>query len=118
MVDLDAVRARYSRALDAKPSKGDYTPAGIASITDSVADIPDLLRLIDELGGEDNAALRADRDHWQQRFEDMRAEAHQLRKAIDRRNEQVLRVREVIGPWSHRARRRILDALDGGDPRG
>ncbi len=41
--DIEAIRARYQRALDAKPSKGDYTPAGIDAITDSVCDIPDLL---------------------------------------------------------------------------
>jgi len=49
VADLDAIRARYSRALDAKPSKGDYTPAGIAAITDSVADIPDLLAEVERL---------------------------------------------------------------------
>ena len=49
MVDLDAVRARYSRALDAKPGKGDYAPDGIAAITDSVCDIPDLLAEIERL---------------------------------------------------------------------
>ena len=49
MPDLDAIRARYQRALDAKPSKGDYTPAGIDAITDSVCDIPDLLRELERL---------------------------------------------------------------------
>ena len=48
-LDLDAIRARYQRALDAKPSKGDYTPAGIDAITDSVCDIPDLLRELERL---------------------------------------------------------------------
>ncbi len=42
-IDIDAIRNRYQRALDAKPSKGDYTTAGIEAITDSVCDIPDLL---------------------------------------------------------------------------
>jgi len=49
MIDLDAVRARYSKALDAKPSKGPMTPDGIAAITDSVADIPDLLHEVERL---------------------------------------------------------------------
>ncbi len=48
-LDLDAIRARYQRALDAKPSKGDYTPAGIDAITDSVCDMPDLLRELERL---------------------------------------------------------------------
>ena len=31
-LDLDAIRARYDRAIEAKPSKGDYTADGIAAI--------------------------------------------------------------------------------------
>ena len=42
-IDLDAIQARYQAALDAKPSKGDYTPDGVTALTDSVCDIPDLL---------------------------------------------------------------------------
>ena len=42
-MNVDEIRERYQRALDAKPSKGDYTPAGIDALTDSVCDIPDLL---------------------------------------------------------------------------
>jgi len=45
----EEIKARYQRALDAKPSKGDYTPAGIDAITDSVCDIPDLLAEVDRL---------------------------------------------------------------------
>lgn len=41
--DIEDIKARYQAALDAKPSKGDYTDAGIAALTDSVYDIPDLL---------------------------------------------------------------------------
>lgn len=41
--------ARYSRALDAKPGKGGITADGIAAITDSVADVPDLLAEIERL---------------------------------------------------------------------
>ena len=41
--------ARYSRALDAKPSKGEITADGIAAITDSVSDIPQLLAEIERL---------------------------------------------------------------------
>lgn len=43
-LDLDAIEARYSKALDAKPGKGDISAEGIAAITDSVCDIPDLIR--------------------------------------------------------------------------
>lgn len=48
-MNIDEIRARYQRALDAKPSKGDYTQAGIDAITDSVCDIPDLLSKVDQL---------------------------------------------------------------------
>lgn len=40
---LDAVGGRYSRALDAKPSKGDFSPRGIDALTDSVCDVPPLV---------------------------------------------------------------------------
>ena len=42
-LDLNAITERYHRALNAKPGKGPISEAGIASITDSVCDIPDLL---------------------------------------------------------------------------
>ena len=48
-MNIDEVRARYQRALGAKPSKGDYTQAGIDAITDSVCDIPDLLAEVAQL---------------------------------------------------------------------
>jgi hypothetical protein len=41
--------ARYSRALDAKPSKGPWEDAKVAWITDSVADVPQLLAEIERL---------------------------------------------------------------------
>jgi len=56
--NLDAVRARYSRALDAKPSKGEWEPDGIAAITDSVADIPDLLAEIQRVVASSCPAIR------------------------------------------------------------
>lgn len=43
MIDLNAVNARYSRALDAKPSKGPWKDDEVCWITDSVADVPALL---------------------------------------------------------------------------
>jgi len=39
-IDLDAIEARYGKALDAKPSKGYIDPA---PLWDSVCDIPDLI---------------------------------------------------------------------------
>lgn len=48
-LDLDAIGARYSAALDAKPGKGPYTERGIAALTDSVCDVPDLLAEIERL---------------------------------------------------------------------
>ncbi len=48
-LDLKAVMARYSRALDAKPSKGPWEDEKVAWITDSVADVPQLLSEIERL---------------------------------------------------------------------
>lgn len=48
-LELGPIMARYSRALDAKPSKGPITDSGIAAITDSVSDIPQLLAEIERL---------------------------------------------------------------------
>lgn len=42
-LDLSAIAERYHRALDAKKGKGDMDADGIAAITDSVADIPEML---------------------------------------------------------------------------
>lgn len=50
-IDLTAVAERYHRALDAKPSKGEIGPDGIAAITDSVADVPELLAEVRRLRG-------------------------------------------------------------------
>lgn len=47
--DLHAIAERYHHALDAKPSKGPMTKKGIAAITDSVADVPDLLAEVTRL---------------------------------------------------------------------
>lgn len=60
-LDLHAIAERYHRALDAKPGKGPISDAGIAAITDSVCDIPQLLaeveqlRLISNVNGDWNA---------------------------------------------------------------
>ena len=62
-LDLDAIRARYDRAIEAKPSKGAYTADGIAAITDSVCDVPELLK-----------ALKAARDDL--------AKVHEMAEAI------------------------------------
>ncbi len=56
-LDLRAVMARYSRALDAKPSKGEITADGIAWITDSVADVPQMLAEIERLAAWKASAL-------------------------------------------------------------
>ena len=48
-LDLGAVMARYSKALDAKPSKGQISADGIAALTDSVCDVPQLLAEIERL---------------------------------------------------------------------
>lgn len=56
-LELGPVMARYSRALDAKPSKGEITADGIAAITDSVCDVPRLLAEIERLTNWKASAL-------------------------------------------------------------
>jgi len=51
MIDADAVWERYQTALDAKPGKGAYTGDGIAALTDSVCDVPEMLHEIERLQG-------------------------------------------------------------------
>lgn len=47
MINLEEVWKRYSKALDAKPSKGPVTRWD--DLTDSVADIPDLIKEIERM---------------------------------------------------------------------
>ncbi len=56
-LDLGPVMARYSRALDAKPSKGPWTDERVAWITDSVCDIPQLLAEVERLAEWKASAL-------------------------------------------------------------
>lgn len=56
-LDLRAVAARYSKALDAKPSKGPWEDAKVAWITDSVADVPQLLAEVECLASWKAEAL-------------------------------------------------------------
>lgn len=58
-LDLDAIQARYSAALAAKPGKGDYTEHGIAALEDSVCDVPTLVARLTDLTAERDAALAA-----------------------------------------------------------
>lgn len=51
-LDLKPIMARYSKALDAKPGKGPISEAGIAAITDSVCDVPELLAEVERLSAE------------------------------------------------------------------
>jgi hypothetical protein len=60
LAELAAIGARYARALDAKPSKGDYTPRGIDALTDSVCDVPTLL---DEVKRLTEVVVRHWREH-------------------------------------------------------
>jgi hypothetical protein len=48
-LDLRAIEARYSAALNAKPGKGPYTERGIAALTDSVCDVPELVAEVERL---------------------------------------------------------------------
>lgn len=49
---LDDLRKRYSKALDAKPSKGPILEEGIVALQDSVADIPSLVYVIEDQAHE------------------------------------------------------------------
>lgn len=60
-LDLAAIAGRYSQALNAKPSKGEISADGIAALTDSVCDVPDLLREIERLTAQQNEAASARR---------------------------------------------------------
>lgn len=48
-IDTVAIRERYTLALNAKPSKGPFTEAGISALCDSVCDVPELLKEIERL---------------------------------------------------------------------
>ena len=99
---LDAIRERYQKALDAKPSKGDYTPAGIDAITDSVCDIPILLAEVDR--------LRTLKHRHEQTITELAARAEAAEQAVQR-----VRDLAAIGSLWSTAARRILRALDGGE---
>jgi hypothetical protein len=60
---INEIAERYSRALSAKPGKGPISPDGIAAITDSVCDIPQLLAEVDRLATDTEVltALQLDR---------------------------------------------------------
>lgn len=61
-LDLGAIEARYSAALDARPSKGrDIGSKGYTVLTDAVADIPDLLAAL--------AEAEKMRGYWKRRAE-------------------------------------------------
>lgn len=48
-MNLDDVWDRYEKALEARPSKGDWTGKQAQTLADSVADIPGLLNELDHL---------------------------------------------------------------------
>ncbi|WP_182050470.1 hypothetical protein [Changpingibacter yushuensis] len=50
-LDLGAIGERYTAALDAKPSKGAWSEAGISTLCDSVADVKALLDEVERLTG-------------------------------------------------------------------
>ena len=104
--------ARYSRALDAKPSKGPWTDERVAWITDSVCDIPQLLSEIERLSGKHNLVRLAYEmadgkhteltgaeiaesframldDHWRQRAEMAEAEVTRLKAQNTRYAQQI-----------------------------
>ena len=128
----DAIRERYQKALDAKPSKGDYTPEGIDAIVDSVCDVPDLLAEVDRLTRWKAEALPV-MTGLQELGKALGLTlgesitgasavdaAHALRARAEAAEQAVERVRELAEYWSvsgnswrKAAARRILRALDG-----
>lgn len=128
-MSLDAIRERYQKALDAKPSKGDYTPAGIDAITDSVCDIPILLAEVDRLTSavhmyadklaehECEAAAVAELGVALEETSNNAADYFDRALAAE---QAVERVRDLAAHWEwfgslwSTAARRILSALDGG----
>ena len=76
-MNVDEIRERYQRALDAKPSKGDYTPAGIDALTDSVCDIPELLdqnrRYANQIANTSHALQAALDEYVTPRFQQLEA---------------------------------------------
>ena len=95
-IDLTAVTERYHRALDAKPSKGEITPGGIAAITDSVADVPELIAEVRRLRG------------WRDRAEAAEAAIERVRDLA----RLSLRRGTHAGLLSAHS---VLEALDGGE---
>ena len=48
-VDMDAVWARYEKALEARPAKGPWTGENASALADSCADVPGLVKEIEGL---------------------------------------------------------------------
>ena len=133
-MNLDAIRERYQKALDAKPSKGDYTPEGIDAIVDSVCDVPDLLAEVDRLTRWKAEALPV-MTGLQELGKALGLTlgesitgpsavdaAHALRARAEAAEQAVERVRELAEYWSvsgnswrKAAARQFLRALDGGE---
>lgn len=114
-LDLDAIRARYQRALDAKPSKGDYTPAGIDAITDSVCDIPDLLRELERLGDQNcrYANRIANNGHMLQALIDQHVTPRAEALAVIHTNAETI-AKHYGDQWPHHGG--CMDAADSGCP--
>ena len=73
-LDLRPIMARYSKALDAKPGKGPISEAGIAAITDSVCDVPELLAEVERLREQNTSyatRLATYRESMQQQLDPM-----------------------------------------------
>src|SRR5690606_25184759 len=47
-INLREILARYSKALDARPSKGEWTTDQVAIVADSACDVPDLVKALEE----------------------------------------------------------------------
>ena len=124
MTDLAVIEARYSKALDAKPGKGEITAAGIAAITDSVCDIPELVERVKAAEAErdaradispqrlaelnDWARFQSDaRDGWENRAR--KAEAAVARARAELSDHATLAPASRCDCSEHR----ILRALDG-----
>lgn len=84
-LDMHAIAERYRRALDAKPGKGPISEKGIAAITDSACDVPELLAEVERLTAVNQrlaTRLANYRESMQQQLDPMFAAVAAMREVL------------------------------------
>ena len=103
--DLDEVARRYSAALNAKPSKGEWTQRGIDALTDSVSDVGALLaeverwRMYRDAEFERLGVALAERDAARREESLSDAANTELNVRLMKAEAQVQAVRELADDW-------------------